>query len=322
MISSILPAGNLSSNKPPQKVTVQYVKIKCVVGECLRPFIRLLPFGRVRVLALFGARSQYDTSWNNLASPVRVFFDRHISAYVAVTLKEWGGRWHYFTGRYYDQANQLLIHKLLRSGDTYVDIGANLGIHSLAASRVVGDDGLVIAVEPNPDTCSHLKSHLVINQIRNVRVFNVGLSDTAGDLELNGLSKHTGTFTFRPVSKSIHSVKVPVLVGDHIIDKSTFHRRVLVKVDTEGFEHHVIRGLKELMSYNDVGFVVEITDEWLRETGSSAEELYAEFRKQGFRPYHVRVAYSWFRPILKLDALEHPAAGQHDTLFVRPGYLK
>lgn len=295
---------------------------KCFLGECLRPFIRCLPFGRVRVLSLFGARNQDDTSWNKLTYPVRVFFDRHISAYVAVTLKEWGGRWHYFTGKYYDQANQLLIRKLLGEGDTYIDIGANLGIHTLAASRVVGDKGLVIAVEPNPEAYSHLMAHLVINRVTNVRPFNVGLSDSAGDLELRGSSEHTGTFTFRAASQSTRSVKVPVILGDQIIDKSILQKRVLVKVDTEGFEHRVIRGLKELMFYKEVGFVIEVTDQWLRETGSSAVELYAELRKHGFRPYRVRLVYSWFRPVLKLDPVDTPPSDQHDILFVRSGYLK
>jgi len=298
------------------------MNIKCLIGECLRPFIRFLPFGRVRILALFGARDQDDTSWNCLAFPARVFYDCQISAYVAVTLKEWGGRWYYFAGRYYDQANQLLIRKMLSDGDTYIDIGANLGIHTLAASRVVGDNGLVIAVEPNPEAFSHLSAHLLINRIVNVRSFNVGLSDRSGEMELKGTSDHTGTFTFRSVPQSTYSVKVPVISGDQIINKGILRQRVLVKVDTEGFEHRVIRGLKGLMSYRDIGFVIEVTDQWLRETGSSAQDLYAELRQQGFQSYRVRLAYSWFRPKLKLDLVDIPSSGQHDALFVRPGFLQ
>jgi FkbM family methyltransferase len=273
-------------------------------------------------MALFGARNQNETSWSNLASPVRVFYDHHISAYVAVNLKEWGGRWYYFAGRYYDQANQLLISKLLGKGDTYIDIGANLGIHTLAASKIVGDNGLVIAIEPNPDAYSHLLAHLVMNRITNVRPFNVGLSDTAGDLDLRGLSEHTGTFTFREVSQSTRSVKVPVVLGDQIIDKNILRGRVLVKVDTEGFEHRVIRGLNGLMSYRDVGFVIEVTDQWLRETGSSAQDLYAELRRHGFQSYRVKLAYSWFRPVLKLEHVDLPPSEQHDALFLRTGVLR
>ena len=295
---------------------------KCCIGECLRPFIRCLPFGRVRALALFGARNQDDASWNNLPAPVRVFFDQDISAYVVVNLREWGGRWYYFSGRYYDRANQLLIRKCLKAGDTYIDIGANLGIHTLAASRAVGKRGLVIAVEPNPEAFSQLTAHLIINQITNVRSFNVGLSDRSAELELKGSSDHSGTFTFREVQHSAHSVKVSVVPGDQLIDKSILRQRVLVKVDTEGFEHHVIRGLKELLSYTDIGLVIEVTDQWLRETGSSAKDLYAELRKCGFQSYGIRVGYSWFRPVLELHPVDVPPSDQHDALFVRPGFLQ
>ena len=217
--------------------------------------------------------------------------------------------------------NPLLIHKLLKRGDTYIDIGANLGVHTMAASRVVGDTGMVMAVEPNPHTFAHLQAHLTINRITNVRAFNVGLSDTNGELELKGDSEHTGKYTFRDVSDCMYSAKVPVLPGDQLIDKSLLRQRVLVKIDVEGFEHRVVRGLTELMTYPDIGFVVEVTDQWLRETGSSAADLYAEFQKNDFKPYLVSLHYSWFRPVLEIRHLETPPDGQCDILFVRPGYL-
>ncbi len=301
---------------------MNYVNIKCTVGECLRPFIRCLPFGRVRALGLFGARLQEDVSWNNLTFPVRVFFDRQLSAYMAVNLRDWGGRWYYFTGKYFDQMNQLLIHKLLGEGDTYIDIGANVGVHTITASRVVGERGFVIAIEPHPTTFSYLKAHLVINRITNVSSRNVGLSDSAGELELSSANERSGAFSFRSVAQRRHIVKVPVVVGDQIIDKSLLRNRVLVKVDTEGFEHHVLRGLKELMCYKEIGFVIEVTDLWLRETGSSAAELYAELKEQGFQAYNLRLVYSWLRPVLALEPSSVPPLNQRDILFVRAGFLK
>jgi FkbM family methyltransferase len=250
-----------------------------------------------------------------------VFFDSDISAYIAVTLEDWGGRWYYFTGRYYDLANRLLIKKFLRKGDTYIDIGANLGMHTIAASRAVGVGGRVVAIEPNPEAMTHLRSQLVINGISNVTLVNAGLSDKAGQLILSGADDHTGTFTLRPIPKSLHAIEVPVFKGDDVLGKMQLPGRTLVKIDTEGHEHHVVRGLKGLMSHGDVGFVVEVTDQWLRQTGSSAAQLYDEFRKFGFSAFGVEIGYNFFRPTLRLTAIDVPPEGQHDVFFTRGQFL-
>jgi FkbM family methyltransferase len=292
--------------------------MKHYVCECLRPVIGLLPFGRARVLKPFGLRAQQDDSWLAHPRPRRVFFDRDIGAYVAVDLREWGGRWHYFTRRYYDQKNRLLVQMMLRPGDTYLDVGANLGMHTLAAARVVGPKGLVIAVEPNPAVFAHLQAHLAINGITCAHGENVGLSDTCGELVLSGASAHTGEFTFRTLDHPLCTVRVPVVVGDQLLAKYPPQGRVLVKIDTEGYEHHVLRGLRGLAARLDVAFSVEITDEWLRQTGSSAKQLFQEMHALGFESYQLAVRYKRLRPFPRLVACPEPLGCQFDALFVRP----
>jgi FkbM family methyltransferase len=296
---------------------------KFLLCEFARPLIRCLPFGRVRALALWGARDQKDASWQGHPNPHRVFYDRNIRAYVCADLREWGGRWHYFTGRYYDQANRLLAEMVLARGDMYIDVGANCGLQSLTASRLVGPEGIVAAIEPNPASLSMLQIHLRINGKTNVRVFNVGLSDRPGTLRLANDSQHSGTFTFREIPNVVEAVDVPVTVGDELLAsiRSGFSGRTLVKIDTEGYEHHVLRGMKNLIASPNVAFVVEITDEWLRQTGSSAAELFADMQSQGYQSFSMSIHYPFLRPALRLRRLRVPPSGQHDVLFAREDFL-
>src|SRR5690242_8873726 len=75
---------------------------------------------------------------------------------------------------------QRLVQKLLRSGDSFFDVGANVGFYSLLASRLVGSAGRVVAFEPLPRNVQALKEHLRINRVRNVTVWEAAVSEAEG----------------------------------------------------------------------------------------------------------------------------------------------
>lgn len=65
----------------------------------------------------------------------------------------------------------------LATGDTFVDLGANIGYFTLLASRLVGGHGRVVAIEASPSIFSQLQSNLTLNRVRNVRAVNVAIAD-------------------------------------------------------------------------------------------------------------------------------------------------
>src|SRR5436309_8281519 len=77
------------------------------------------------------------------------------------------------------------------SGGTVIDGGASVGDFTLKASKWVGNEGLVVAVEPNPDNLALLKRNLLKNQISNVVVVNKALSDCEGAIDFNGRTVET-----------------------------------------------------------------------------------------------------------------------------------
>ena len=129
---------------------------------------------------MLGGGDQSDSSWSAAPRRFRSFRDRQLQATILVDLADWRGRWHYYPGRYYDRLNQVLIRQLLRRGDTYIDVGANVGIHTLLASRRVGESGHVYSFEPNPDNFRRLTEHLHINSIKNCVAFPCALAEAPG----------------------------------------------------------------------------------------------------------------------------------------------
>jgi len=86
--------------------------------------------------------------------------------------------WHVLPGR--EPAVLSTIEKYLESGSVFLDAGANIGVYTVLAGRIVGESGRVIAVEMMPDTARILRRHLAMNDLQNVVVVEKALADTTG----------------------------------------------------------------------------------------------------------------------------------------------
>ncbi len=87
--------------------------------------------------------------------------------------------------RVWEAENTGVLKQLLRPGDIFVDVGANLGYFSLLGARRVGPEGTVLAYEPVPATFAWLTSNIRLNRCPNIEASQVALSDLAGTLELH-----------------------------------------------------------------------------------------------------------------------------------------
>ncbi len=292
------------------------VRVGYYACECLRPLMLRLPRGGYRVYSLLGGRSA-DEAWRDVPRRHRVFYDRALKAYVHVDLGDWMGREHYYCGSF-DLANRLLIDRLLGRGDTYVDIGANRGILSLCASRKVGPEGRVFSFEPNPATFALLERHLTLNGCANCTAHNMGLSDEPGTMTLSSPEEHSGTSTFRPVVEAFQQTSVAVQRGDAVLAPEDLRGKTLFKIDTEGFEFRVLRGLEGLLDRARLAFSVEVTDAWLRQAGGSAAALFDWFRERGFQPWFLSVRGKLWGWQLDLRPLSGPVERhQYDVVFTR-----
>ena len=76
------------------------------------------------------------------------------------------------------------VRSYLRAGDTFVDIGANVGRYTVPAAHRVGPIGRVLALEPTSSTCNALRENIELNGIRNATVLQMAASSTDGTVEL------------------------------------------------------------------------------------------------------------------------------------------
>ena len=148
----------------------------------------------------------------------------------------------------YEREVRRWIRRLLRSGDHFVDVGANLGYFALIAAAAVGPEGRVDAFEPDPDNRVRLERHLSRNNNpRQVHVHAVALADRDGSAMLHRTTDpaaaNHGQSSLLPHDALGDSGEVRLARFDTILPEARPH---LIKIDVEGAEAAVVEGLRPL----------------------------------------------------------------------------
>lgn len=152
----------------------------------------------------------------------------------------------YFNGAYEPEFLQLLTDcaEMLRLHGRsvhYVDVGANVGHHALFMSTQADH---VTAFEPFPRVADEIERKIVENSLENVRLFRFALGDEPAELEMRLPNEaNLGTANLGSIGAPIGNVQVKV--GDEVFQTDQLPRIDILKVDVEGFESRVFRGLKE-----------------------------------------------------------------------------
>lgn len=315
------------SSDPPRPAAANGLLFRVRLAGWCRPLTSRLPRGATFVyrhlLGPEGSTFRGDPALK--AAHLRrreVFLDRRLGAYFSADLTNWAERAHCCSGAYHDRVVPQLIAAWLRDGGTFIDVGANRGVHALWAARVLGEKGRVFAFEANPATFEMLMAHLAINGVDNCTAWDLGLSDEEGVLELHLFEGgHPGTCSFILGNRAVERVvRVPTRPMSALMGPEDLRGPTLVKIDTEGFDFKVIRGMGRLMDHEPLALYTEVTDSWLREAGGSADLLFAHLRDRGFRaflpePYFANLVQERVR----LQPLAGPIAGkfQYDVFFCR-----
>jgi FkbM family methyltransferase len=150
---------------------------------------------------------------------------------------------------------QLVLGGLLRPGATFVDAGAGIGFFSLLAARLVGEGGAVVAFEPSPVHAASVRANVALNGFANVEVVETAVSDRPRVAFLEDPS--AATATLGDVA-SRRSIAVDAVSLDDFLAAREGLVPDLVKVDVEGHEAAVLRGMSETLSRTRPRVVLEL----------------------------------------------------------------
>lgn len=130
-------------------------------------------------------------------------------------------------------------------GGVIVDAGASIGVFTVIASRLVGEGGMVIAIEPTPSSFHLLKKNLSLNGCKNAKAVMAALGETESSRRLNiyktSVANSFLTWNWARAHTQ-HSIAVQMKTLDSLKMELGLERLDLLKLDTEGYELPILRG--------------------------------------------------------------------------------
>jgi FkbM family methyltransferase len=179
-----------------------------------------------------------------------------------------------------------VLTALLREGDYTIDVGAHIGLTVLPTARKVGPAGRVIALEPGSRALGLLRQSMALNFVgERVLLYPFAAGERHGTAQLN-IGQTIGHSSLLPLPGSENTEAAEVRSVDSLVPPGQNVR--LAKLDAEGFEPQVWRGMQRLITENpDLIVLVEFGPEHLRRAGISIGDWLAEFQAPGFTAYEV-----------------------------------
>ena len=176
----------------------------------------------------------------------------------------------------------------LRLGDVVFDVGANIGTHTVAFAKVVGEAGLVASFEPEPVTAERLRRNVELNALDNVVLMRCALGERESTELLYVDSRSgSGQHSLRP-HDGRPAEEVRVLQGDALVRSGQLPTPNVMKIDVEGAELDVIAGLKESLANEACRLVFcEVHNAILERGGQDPDEVDRMLREAGFTEFET-----------------------------------
>lgn len=274
----------------------------------------LLPFGWQLAGGCFRRAPHFPEKWR-LGSALMsrhlkgrgyvttIAFDR--GERMMVHLDDWIPFQIFLTGLYQtEEVHTRFFRKLVGPGMVVFDIGANVGYYTLQGAVRVGAEGQVHAFEAVSSTYARLVRNVELNGFGNVLAHRHAVSDRRGRVEVFvGDASNTGTsrLSASPANSSGLSEEVEALTIDEYVEAQGIGAVDVIKIDVEGSELAVLRGMNDVLRRGRPKLLVEVTQ-------AVAGELFAHLGERGYRPMRItRQGLATVRPeeIKEKESLLH-----------------
>lgn len=214
------------------------------------------------------------------------------------------------------------IQRILRPGDTFVDVGANIGYDTLLGAKAVGPTGHVVAIEASPRIVQNLIRNVDLNRETCVRIVNEAVSDRPGTMQLyGGDPTNVGNTSTLPRDGLVFQDEVKAQSLDALLTLEERQKVRLIKIDVEGGEAPILLRLANTLDeYNpELSVIVETTP---HEGGSLLVEAFNAMISKGFRAFSLENAYDVLayipaNPVWPPVEVKELPSCQADILFTR-----
>jgi len=170
-----------------------------------------------------------------------------------------------------------------KENEVIVDIGANTGYYTIHLSPKVGKKGIVIAVEPHPETFNLLKRNCELNHLSNVKFYNYAITESIGKVNFSNSGIHSGTNSI--FSSHAYSNQKDIVVESTTLDEllgEEYQTIDWLKIDVEGSELAVLKGSNKTLNRTKK-ILVEVHEHILNENNENVQDIIDILKKNNFK---------------------------------------
>ena len=150
-----------------------------------------------------------------------------------------------------------IIKNILNTESNVIDIGSNIGYYSIFFSTII-KNGKIFSFEPEKNNYNKLIQNINLNNVNNIQVFNYALSDTNINTVLNlDYSNFGGHFINKKKSNFYKTQSIKTKKLDDVVDLNVYFD--LIKIDVEGYELYVLKGMFKILKNNCKNIMIENT---------------------------------------------------------------
>lgn len=171
--------------------------------------------------------------------------------------------------------------RFIKPGDTIIDAGANIGLISIISARLAGENGTILAIEPNPVIFAYMIKNIKINNLLNIRTVCAAL----GAHESSAFIDDDSYDDCRVSISSQGTIKVPIVTLDLLT--RDFEKIALIKIDVEGFEKFVLNGAPETIQKTSC-IIFESYEKHYNKFGYSCSDVFSLLQSAGYLLFFIR----------------------------------
>ncbi len=179
-------------------------------------------------------------------------------------IRKWGGEKEYVEK----------VMQSLKEDDVFYDVGASIGLFSVLASKIL-KRGFVVSFEPDPENMLVLVENFKLNKVENFRVISSAVGDGKKVMKLYTHGAGAKSPSLKPIQGFGDFIKVEVDSVDNLLRSRKLPKPSIVKIDVEGAEYQVLKGMSKLLSTKNcpAKIFLEIHPKFLPAFGASKKKI-------------------------------------------------
>lgn len=181
----------------------------------------------------------------------------------------------YFNDNNSRNFDEEVLVKYLKEGDTFIDIGANIGALTCKAFSIIGIEGKVIAIEAHPKIFKYLDGNIKLNNFNNILRYQNAIGDFDGEIFFTDNNDDDQN----SITKSSDGLRVEIRKLDNLLNNIL--NIDFLKIDIEGYELFALKGAEELLKRTKIIYL-EIGEKTFNKFGYSCKEVFVFLEKLGF----------------------------------------